>query len=207
MHQQQHQYGSFPIHLSWRAAFQSLNEHRGEKENRRKRAEHCETDNLLTIADREEELSFVYVRAIAAQAAYTTAAPSLDRSGVDLSIHAGGATKPALDLQLKASVNLAKRDDGFVRHKLKRRNYDSLRIETQTPRLLVVLDLPADRDRRAAVTEEKLILTNRAYWLSLKGFPETANEVSITAKIPEANLFNVDSMRRLMDQSRRGKIQ
>lgn len=165
------------------------------------------TDNLLTIADQEEELSFVYVRAIAAQAAYATAAPSLDRSGVDLSIHAGGAMKPALDLQLKASVNLAKRDDGFVRHKLKRHNYDSLRIETQTPRLLVVLDLPADRDRWVTVTEEKLILRNRAYWLSLRGFPETANEVSITVKIPEANLFNVDSMRRLMDQSRRGRIQ
>lgn len=201
MHQQ-HQYGSFPIHLSWRAAFQSLNEHRGEKESRRKRAEHCETDNLLTIADREEELSFVYVRAIAAQAAYATAAPSLDRSGVDLSIHAGGATKPALDLQLKASVNLAKRDDGFVRH-----NYDLLRIETQTPRLLVVLDLPADRDRRAAVTEEKLILRNRAYWLSLRGFPETANEASITVKMPEVNLFNIDSMRCLIDQSRRWEIQ
>ena len=64
------------------------------------------TDNLLTIADQEEELSFVYVRAIAAQAGYATSAPSLDRSGVDLSIHAGGAMKPALDLQLKASVNL-----------------------------------------------------------------------------------------------------
>ncbi len=115
--------------------------------------------------------------------------------------------KPALDLQLKASVNLAKLDDGFVRHKLKRHNYDLLRIETQTPRLLVVLDLPADRDRWVTVTEERLILRNRAYWLSLKGFPETANEVSITVKIPEANLFNVDSMRRLMDQSRRGKIQ
>ena len=165
------------------------------------------TDNLLTIADQEEELSFVYVRAIAAQAGYATSAPSLDRSGVDLSIHAGGAMKPALDLQLKASVNLEKLGDGFVRHKLKRNNYDLLRIGTQTPRLLVVLDLPTDRDRWVTVTEEKLILRNRAYWLSLQGFPETANVASITVKIPEANLFNVDSMRHLMDQSRRGKIQ
>lgn len=115
--------------------------------------------------------------------------------------------KPALDLQLKASINLVELSDGFVRFKLKRRNYDLLRTETQTPRLLVVLDLPADRDRWVTVTEKKLVLRNRAYWLSLRGFQESTNEVSITVKIPKANLFNVDSMRSLMNQSRRGKIQ
>lgn len=165
------------------------------------------TDTLLTIADQEEELSLVYVRAIAAEAGYATSAPSLDRSGVDLSVHAGGTMKPALDLQLKASINLVELSDGFVRFKLKRRNYDLLRTETQTPRLLVVLDLPADRDRWVTVTEKKLVLRNRAYWLSLRGFQESTNEVSITVKIPKANLFNVDSMRSLMNQSRRGKIQ
>ena len=31
------------------------------------------------------------------------------------------------------------------------------------------------RERWVTVTEEKLILRNKAYWLSLRGFPETTN--------------------------------
>ena len=67
------------------------------------------TDALLTTSDREEVLSCVYVRAIAARAGYTTSTRSLDRDGVDLQIQAGGAMRPALDVQLKATVNLERR--------------------------------------------------------------------------------------------------
>ena len=63
-------------------------------------------DSLLTAADREEALSRVYARAVAASAGYVTADPDFDRDGVDLRIQSGGAMRPALDLQLKATVNL-----------------------------------------------------------------------------------------------------
>ena len=164
-------------------------------------------DVPLRTADQEEALSCVYVRAIAARAGYTTSTPSPDRDGVDLQIQAGGAMRPALDLQLKATVNLERRGDRHVRYPLKRRNYDLLRIETQTPRLLVVLDLPNDSDQWMTVTTEKLILRHRAYWLSLRGREETTNKASITVKIPKGNLFNVEGLRCLMEQSRGGRIQ
>ena len=164
------------------------------------------TDSLLTPADQEEALSFVYVRAVAARAGYTTAALSLDRDGVDLQVQAGGAMRPALDLQLKATVNLERRGDGHVHFRLKRRNYDLLRMETQTPRLLVVLDLPKDEARWMTVTVDELVLRHRAYWLNLQGREETANKVSITVAIPEGNLFHVESLRCLMKQSRGGRI-
>lgn len=160
------------------------------------------TDALLTTADQEEALSCVYVRAVAARAGYTMSTPSPDRDGVDLQIHAGGARRPALNVQLKATVNLERRGDGHVRYPLKRRNYDLLRIETQTPRLLVVLDLPNEEDRWMTVTEDELVLRHRAYWLSLQGYKETANKESITIPIPEGNLFDVEGLRRLMEQSR-----
>ena len=60
---------------------------------------------------------------------------------MDLQIQAGGEMRPALDLHLKATINLKRRDDGHVRIPLKRRNYDLLRMETQVPRLVVVLVL------------------------------------------------------------------
>ena len=164
------------------------------------------TDSLLTTADQGEALSCIYVRAVAVRAGYTISVPTPDRDSVDLQIQAGGAMRPALDLQLKATVNLKRRDDGHVRFPLNRRNYDLLRVETQVPRLLVVLDLPKDEDRWMTVTADELVLRHRAYWLNLQGREETSNKVSVTVAIPEGNLFNVESLRRLMEQSRGGRI-
>lgn len=165
------------------------------------------TDALLTSSAQEESLSHVYACAVAARAGYTTSSRNLDRDGVDLSIHAGGAMRPALDLQLKATVNLGKPHDGYFRFPLKRRNYDLLRIETQTPRLLMVLDLPKDEDLWLTITEDALVLRHRAYWLNLRGFEETTNQWSVTVPIPQQNLFTVESLRALMNQSRGGRIQ
>ena len=163
-------------------------------------------DELLTTADQEEALSCVYVSAIAARAGYTTSSPSPDRDGIDLQVQAGDAMRPALDLQLKATVNLERIDNGYIRFPLRRRNYDLLRMETQTPRLLVVLDLPNDEDLWMTITADELVLRHRAYWFNLRGREEIANRVSITVEIPEGNLFHIESLRRLMEQSRVGRI-
>ena len=141
-------------------------------------------DVLLTGPDQEEALSRAYAYAVTARAGYVTAVPELDRDGVDLRIHAGGAMRPALDLQLKATVNLGESHDGHFRFPLKRRNYDLLRIETQTPRLLVVLDLPRDEHEWMTITTDELVLRRRAYWLNLKGYEETANESPSRSESP-----------------------
>ena len=164
-------------------------------------------DALLSPQDKEEALSRVYVQAVAAAAGYLTAEPDFDRDGVDLRIHAGGAMRPALDLQLKATVNLHGPVDGDPQFPLPRRNYDLLRLETQTPRLLVVLDLPSDPSQWVTITADELVLRHRAYWLNLTGFDATDNKSSITVRIPRQNLFNVENLRALMDQSRGGIIQ
>ena len=163
-------------------------------------------DSLLTAADREEALSRVYARAVAASAGYVTADTDFDRDGVDLRIQSGGAMRPALDLQLKATINLTVSPDGHYRFPLNRRNYDLLRVETQTPRLLVVLDLPRGEERWVTITANKLVLRRRAYWLSLLGREATDNRASVTVRIPKGNVFNVDNLRMLMDQSRRGAV-
>ena len=169
--------------------------------------ENCVTDALMTDANQKEALSRVYAKAIAAHAGYDALEYDLDRDGIDLRIQAGGAMRPAIELQLKATVNLARRDDGCFHFRLKRRNYDLLRDATQTPRLLLVLDLPKEKSRWLTISEDELILRRRAYWLNLKGFVESENQKTVTVRIPRGNVFDVVSLRALMEQSREGRIQ
>lgn len=162
------------------------------------------TDALLTGPDQKEALSLIYARAVAARAGYVTEVPSTDRDSVDLCIRAGGRMRPLLDLQLKATINLKRSRDGFLHFRLCIKNYNDLRIEVQSLRLLVVLDLPKEEQRWMTITQDELILRHRAYWLNLQGREETANQSSVTVRIPEENLFNVESLRTLMEQSRTG---
>ena len=122
------------------------------------------TEKLLTASDQKERLSLVYVNALAARAGFVTSEPMPDRDSVDLRIQASGPRRPALDLQLKATTALDGPQAGFVRFRLKIKNYRDLRVETQTPQLLVVFELPTDESRWMTVTAEKLVLRRRAYW-------------------------------------------
>ncbi len=164
------------------------------------------TDGLLTPQDREEALSRAYIQAIAAGAGYVVATQDFDRDGVDVEIQAGGAMRPALALQLKATINLAAGPDGTFRYALKRRNYDLLRLPTQVPRLLALLHLPKQQDSWLKVTAEKLVLKKCVYWAALAGLPESENRESVTISIPSANILDVASLRALMEQSRTGTI-
>ncbi len=129
-----------------------------------------------------------------------------DRDGIDVEIKAGGAMRPSLGLQLKATINLGDSAGGIFRFPLRRRNYDLLRLQTQVPRLIVVLDLPTDEASWLRVTTEELVVRRCAFWASLAGFPDTENMESVTIQIPRGNLFDVDGLRRLMEKSRTGAV-
>lgn len=161
------------------------------------------TTRLLTVPDEKEALSRAYVQAIAARAGFATATYDFDRDGVDMRIQAGGASRPAIELQLKATATLGNPHQGFFRYRLKRRNYDLLTIDVITPRALVVLDLPAERDQWVTVGVEELVLRRCAYWLDLSGENELSEQASTTVRIPERNLFDVEGLHHLMEQARR----
>ena len=57
------------------------------------------------------------------------------------------------------------------------------------------------------ITADELILRRSAYWPNFREHDETEIKSSITVHIPEQNLFNVDNLRMLMEQSRKGSIQ
>ena len=93
--------------------------------------------------------------------------------------------RPALDLQLKATVNLDTTAGEHYRFPLKRRNYDLLREETQVPRLLIVLELPRSKHEWITITDNELILRRRALWLSLTDLEEIAVGTPVTRRPPQ----------------------
>ena len=165
------------------------------------------TDGLLTGPDRKEGLSLVYAKALAVRAGYSVSVPEPDRDSVDLRIQAGGAHRPALDLQLKATTSIGEPRDGSLSFRISIKNYNDLRIDTQTPRLLVVLELPDDEAQWMTVTLEELILRRRAYWLNLQqDHKEIISQKTVTVRIPEQNIFGVETLQKLMEQSRAGEL-
>lgn len=151
----------------------------------------------------------MYVGALAARAGYTTSTPELDRDSVDLRIHAGGDRSPALDLQLKATTIFPEHQENSLPFRLSIKNYRDLQGETQTPRLLVILELPKDNEQWVSVTDQELVLRRRAYWFSLQQTykdKEVNDQKTVTIHIPTRNVLDVETLQDLMEKSRTGKI-
>lgn len=161
--------------------------------------------SLLSKTDREEAVTHAYVRAVAAKLGYVVAQQDFDRDGSDLQLRAGGGMLPTLDLQLKGCVNLPAAQSGFISYPLKQRNYDLLIGPTIVPRLLVVCGLPKDEMEWVRCEMDHLRLSQKAYWVSLKGLPENDNDTSTTVKLPEAQLLNDVSLPKIMEKIRRGE--
>ena len=161
------------------------------------------SDALLSTSEREEALSWAYVRAVAGFVGYTISVEDFDRSGIDLRIHAGGALSPSIGLQLKATINLGPaQSDSCFHYDLKVGNYNRLVRPSQSPRYLVVLDLPSDKANWLEISDRELALRHCAYWVSLAGERESSNSASVTVKIPMENRFDPDGLRRLLERSR-----
>lgn len=164
------------------------------------------TDALLTDADRKEALSRVYVHAVAARAGYTTANYDFDRHGIDLRIQSGKPNMHALEVQLKATTGLPSPANSEYRYPLESKNYRSLIEDSQTPQILVVLDLPKIEEDWMTISTKALVLRKCAYWVNLKGHPASTNTETVTISIPTANLLDVAALQNLMDRSRKGTI-
>jgi hypothetical protein len=164
-------------------------------------------DALLATPDRQEALSRAYAGVIAASAGYTThPPPDFDRDSIDLTFGAGGRMRPRIDAQLKATINLRRRGPHYT-FKLSKKNYDDLRGPTMIPRIIIVLALPRKEVYWVNISVQRLIMRRSAFWASLRGKPELADgQQSITIQIPEANRFDIDGLKQLMEVARLGAI-
>lgn len=162
-------------------------------------------DAVLTDNDRKAALSFAYLAALAAQAGYTCdKGPDPDRDSIDATVRAGGAMRPLIDVQLKATSSIPPSEDGF-HYTLKKKNYDDLRAPRFAPIILVVLELPADPKEWLSVEAEQLILRRCARWASLKGFDEIETDSKVVI-LSNDNRLDVAVVTELMERARRGAL-
>jgi Domain of unknown function (DUF4365) len=162
-------------------------------------------DALLSATDKEGLLCELYVNAVATISGYLVSKQNLDKDGVDITISAGGEARPKLDIQCKSTFNLDWTNEA-ANFALPIRNYDLLRCAVQTPRLLVVLDLPKLEADWVVIGPDELILRKCAYWLSLSDAAESSNQTSKTVSLNPNNRFDAGALRLLMEQSRSGTI-
>jgi hypothetical protein len=163
----------------------------------------------MTENEQKQQLSIAYVHAVAARAGYTCQPTLVDDDSVDVTLGAKGRVhqqsvmrSPRLEAQLKSTSQDCLKEEHLV-YSLPVKNYNELREPTMIPRLLIVLLLPPDPAQWLQHSEECLVSRRCAYWLSLLGEPETTNSSEITVRLPRLNLFNVDTLRGLMERAAR----
>jgi len=161
---------------------------------------------MLSHNDIMEELSLVYVRAVASRAGFAVEQIRRDRDSIDLLVLARGPLgggvvhSPMLSVQLKSTaLDLAEGATEFP-FDLKVKNYNDLVPATAIPRVLVVFLLPEAEDRWLSWTEEALVLRRSAYWLSLCGRPITANESTARVHLTRAQRFDGAGIRGLLER-------
>jgi hypothetical protein len=166
---------------------------------------------MMTREHRQEALSRAYVRAVAAQVGLIVSEPDNDY-GIDMQLRAVTPLEgqrrdrgPQLDLQLKSTTR-ANVGPAHVTYDLPVVNYDDLReTDPQVARLLVVLVMPEDETLWLSQSPEELVLRHCAYWLSLKGYPPTANTTTIRVSIPLADALSPAALRDIVQRLRERK--
>ncbi|MEG4166816.1 MULTISPECIES: DUF4365 domain-containing protein [unclassified Microcoleus] len=160
----------------------------------------------MELNQRKELFSKAYVRAVAAVAGCSVDQPENDYDSVDLCIKAIGSDPMQphrLELQLKCTSRDVL-DAESVRYPLNVKNYNDLRVTAFIPRLLVVVLVPENIGEWIQQSEQEMLLRHCAYWVSLRGMPETRNTNRITVELPRRNHFTPQALESIMQRISKG---
>jgi hypothetical protein len=171
---------------------------------------------LLSENNVKSELSYAYLHAVASHAGLgcEVAGRHSDDAGVDAVVRAKERFYPdsiythfTMEVQLKATSVCPEPDRlGRYPFRLLLNHYDKLRDEGNwAQQILVVLFLPSERPLWLSHSADSLITRRCAYWVSLRGAPESPNDESQTVYIPQSNLFSVEGLRSVMARVSRGE--
>jgi len=154
-----------------------------------------------TPADVQERLSLAYLTAVAAQAGCQVQEFKVDRNGVDATIKPIAGAPIGMDVQMKSVTTNIRIDGGkALSFQLDTPTYDKLRrTDAQAPQLLVVLEMPRNRQEWLEVAPP-LVLRNAAYWRSLRGLP-AIDTASTAIHIPSTNLFDHNAIVDILKQA------
>lgn len=163
----------------------------------------------LIIQDKESELSYAYLHAVAGKAGMscTIASRHDDNAGVDAMVQYRGPlshpylTHIHLNIQLKATIKSPGTLPNHASYFLNGvSRYDKLRIvDSDIYKILVVLFLPSDPDKWLKCTQNELILKDSAYWTCLYGAQASTNATGETVYLPRANKLTPDSLLQLVN--------
>jgi uncharacterized protein DUF4365 len=172
---------------------------------------------LLTENNIKAELSYAYLHAVASRSGCGAVVTNRhrDSAGVDAIISAKERFAPdllytdfSIDVQLKATSDDPALDDlGRFPYSLRLDHYNKLRdSERQSALVLIVLFLPAESGLWLVHSADGLLARRCAYWVGLRGAPESANKATQTVYLPSANQFSVEGLRSLMTRVSRGDL-
>jgi len=129
----------------------------------------------MELNQQKKLFSKAYVRAVAAVGGFSVSQPEVDDESIDLKIVARGGEgivfSPELNLQLKCTSRDVL-DGQFIRYPVRIKNYRDLIINSQVPRLLVVVLVPENLENWLQQSEDEMCMRYCAYWVSLRGQPE-----------------------------------
>jgi hypothetical protein len=163
----------------------------------------------LSAENVESELSYAYLHAVAAHAKVgcEVAGRHDDNAGVDAKLTGwgpfpGGGYRNEVDI--KVQLKATKQQPAIVGNCWSYSlcgiaRYDDLRTEAvSTPRILVVLFLPAAQNEWLSHSEDALSLRKCAYWVSLRGAPASENATAQTVYLPRTQRFDPNGLITLM---------
>ena len=163
----------------------------------------------MDIGKRKEQFNLAYVHAMAAHAGLNPSVLQVDDDSVDINLNgrnfAGLWRNPMIQLQLKCSSRDLIRGD-YIRYPLSIKNYDDLRgNDVLCPRYLVVLLVPGEHADWIEHHDEFMSLRNACYWFSLRDYPSTANETTVTVSVPLSQRLITSSLMQLMTLASNGE--
>jgi len=159
----------------------------------------------MHVTNRMEQISIAYVMAIASVNGYTFQRPNIDDDSIDTTLSSASENKPRIDIQLKSTTKKLQNRSGFYSFALSTKNYNDLRADCCVPRILVVLQMPDSEEEWLKHSSKELAIRECAFWASLYGEVSTANQDSITIKIPCNNVFCPNTLKSLMTKISKGE--
>jgi len=138
----------------------------------------------------KEEFSLAYVHSVAAAAGVgITISLRPDIDGVDVAFAGFVGRRARLEAQVKSFTYQPEPEQPTIPYDLKVENHRLLTLKTHTPRILIVVTVPANVADWCAHTEEGFRLHRCGYYFNLQGLPETKRKKTERVQIPRTNLF------------------
>ena len=150
------------------------------------------------LPTRQEQFSIAWLYAIASVAGYSIEHVKWDNDSVDAQIHQKGEGEdfPIIDqisVQLKCTYTASPKG-GQITYLISRKNYDDLKGKRQTPRILILLQVPKGLENWLKHQDESILLKNCADWTSLSGCSKTNNSSKVPVSIPVTQKLTVNSL-------------